>query len=704
MKTVITFIKEIMRDLKEKLKEFFTLFEEIKVEVENGSPSTPPIVEPEKPLEEEPVIEMKFKKGDVITLEDVERVILEVYNGYYIWGYEYAPEKSWDSRNSSEPLLERWELKKEIVKNIIAEFEPYTGTPVTIPATDDNSFLDEDGNTVPFTINIPLLINENDTGFIISKSDRQLGTEWMLRPYKGDLQFSMSRSSNSAESLRITIPIKDLPREFFDLTIRVDFSRDEDNIKVYINARRVDFDTTHNSFTGFEKTNAPIRVGGNGWNYSKFTGKTGKATIEKGRIWSVEEIIENYEKVFNITNLFLEPSDDGTVHIPVIPNTGQEVGFELLEAFRRVKNGSDVVVAKGGNYLVDLDLHSRNQQAAIEFYGKNNIVLDAQEAKLYTSRFGVIDFSKKGLSDRLQLNVMDSENITIRNLNIESVYVTHKKYIKALEQEHGISNTKSKNIVYENITVKNVGGDGLYFKYCENVTLKNIVTDGTNRMGIGISHESYNIKIDNFEAYNCSRASLDLEGDNKGRYIDGVELTNSYLTNYLAAAGNSIINNVNIHHNRYITSIIMKGGMWIDNPNYNPNEIESLENQKEIPREMRENWVIEDNEYIGGGGSPVAMVRIRYCKNVKINRNNIVVPTSQGRKGVELTYCSGRIEFMDNKYVNPCIHRIVKCYAGTEVIIDEPNNDNVYIIEIDGVKETRGTNPELLALIEKKGY
>jgi len=317
---------------------------------------------------------------------------------------------------------------------------------------------------------------------------------------------------------------------------------------------------------------------------------------------------------------------------------------------------------------------------------------------------GIDDSGERNTSRRLKFNVMDCEDISVKNLNIESVYDTKDKYIREIEQEHGISNTNSKNLTYENITIKNVGGDGLYFKYCTNVLMKDIITDGTNRMGIGISHGSYNIKIDNYEAYNCTRSAVDLEGDNKGYYIDNVELTNSFLTSHIAAAGSCIINNVNIHHNRFIPNIIMKGGMWIDNPEYNPNEIESDKNPKEIPREMRENWVIEDNEKIGGGGTPMAMVRIRYCNNVKVNRNNIVVPTSQGRWGIALNYCSGRLEIIGNKYENPCIHRILKCKAGTEVIIDEPNNDNIYIIEIDGVKEVRGTNPELLALIEKKGY
>ena len=63
--------------------------------------------------EPEEQIKMLFKVGDVIINEGVERVVLEVYNGYYIWGYETVEDKGWDSRNSNDPELNEWELKEE---------------------------------------------------------------------------------------------------------------------------------------------------------------------------------------------------------------------------------------------------------------------------------------------------------------------------------------------------------------------------------------------------------------------------------------------------------------------------------------------------------------------------------------------------------------------------------------------------------------
>lgn len=59
---------------------------------------------------------MKWEKGDIIVLEDrgdvVEREIVEVHNGYYIWRYPDVPEKEFDSRNSNDELMEHfWKLK-----------------------------------------------------------------------------------------------------------------------------------------------------------------------------------------------------------------------------------------------------------------------------------------------------------------------------------------------------------------------------------------------------------------------------------------------------------------------------------------------------------------------------------------------------------------------------------------------------------------
>ena len=73
------------------------------------------------PIEEDPAIEMIFKEGDLIVNDNdnnIERIILEVHNGYYIWKYDYDETKSWDSRNSSDPELVYWSLKTPRFKGV----------------------------------------------------------------------------------------------------------------------------------------------------------------------------------------------------------------------------------------------------------------------------------------------------------------------------------------------------------------------------------------------------------------------------------------------------------------------------------------------------------------------------------------------------------------------------------------------------------
>jgi len=578
----------------------------------------------------------------------------------------------------------------EIERNIIAEFEPYTGTPVKIPATEDTSFVDKDGNQVPFTIRVPLLLKNDSDNIILSKSDRNIGGEWMLRAFRGKLELTVTTNSSDVNKMA-NIDLEGLPKnELFVLVITGDLAIPTNEVKIHLNA--VPKRTGHRGaglFYGLEKTDTPIYLGSNGWNNEKADVETGKIIIEKGRAWSYDEIVKDYEYFFGIESIIAKPNADGNFIIPVEPNTGDDKADELLSSFRNIPNGEEnpsKIIVKEGKYLVDMI--GSQSHSAIDLYTKKGFDIDFNNAVLYTTQPSILDVSVIAVGKRLQLNVEEAEDISVRNLNVEGS-LRQDTYEKGLAFEHGISNEHSDNLVYENIVVKNVWGDGMYFDRCKNVTLKNIVTDGTNRQGIGVGGGVHNLKINNYLALNCIRASLDLEGDFLQYTIDGVELTNSELWAHIAAAGTGRVNNVNIHHNIHFPTIIMKG-----------NRFKRGEDNELIPLPPRENWVIEDNKYVGGFGSPVAMVRISVCKDVKINRNEFVVPTSQGRFANDITYCSGRIEVMNNTYDNPSITRILKCEKGTEVIIDEPNTDNVYAIEIEGEPlKLIGTNMELLPKI-----
>lgn len=564
-------------------------------------------------------------------------------------------------------------------RNIIAEFgidKDYT----EVSATEENSFIDDEGNQVPFSISMVLQIPEGEEGIFLSKSQRDKGREWMLRIIDDNLEFILI-NENDGSSIIQRIPTRKLPSDKFSMVINSIGNKSVSGNEFSVNTRRIEANHIGSStFSGIVKTDAPILSTINGWNDSSSNIKIYSAVIEKDRTLSTKEIIEHYQENFPENDLFLSEAEDGKIYIPVEPNTGEDKGIELKEAFYKVPNDSKVDIEVGHYKVNMLEANPLETHSSIHLFGKDNIAIDGNHSLLYTTVHSS-ESKEMGAAKRIQMQVVDSNNIEGRNINILGAF-NSQGYDSSKAFEHGISNSGCKNLKYENITVKNVGGDGLYVDHSDNILFKNIRCSNINRQGIAAANGTTNLVIDNLEAHGGMRADIDLEPQNVNALIDGVEIKNCYLTNHIAAAGSGKINNVNIHHNRYIKSIIMKGGFSYP----------------------RENWIIEDNEKLGGGGSPMAMVRVSVCTNVKINRNNISVPTAQGRWGISLAYCSGRIEIKNNKYDNPCINRILNCPEGTEVIIDEPNSDNIYIVEIGGRREVIGSNTELLDKIEELGY
>lgn len=610
-----------------------------------------------------------------------------------------------DNPTPVEPTEPVKPIEPEIKRNIIVI---ETTQPQDIPATENNSFVDNEGNDKKFTMRIPLFLKDGDTGIFLSKSGRTEGKGWTYTIDEKEIELRL-QSGVDRSSIRMYLSLDDLPKnEKFVIHVTSEGVKSINGFKFFVNTRRISF--THigeSSYSGMNKNSAPISLLKNNWNDLISTVETGEVLIELDRIWPLDELIEDYQTLFNIKDMFLKPNEEGNYDIPVEPNTGEDKAEELLEAFYRIPNGKETdskIKVKTGKYLVDMDGKDFSKEGeAIHLYGRHDLDNYFNGATLYTTKPAITDFSGDGDSKRLQLNVVDSHRISVRDLNIVGS-LDQSNYLKALAFEHAISNIYSSDLVYKNISVKNVWGDGLEFKYCKNIDLENILTDGTNRQGISASNGVENLRIKNFKAYNGIRASLDLEPENVKALIDGVELSNSYLSNHIAAGGSGLINNVNIHHNEYIRTIIMKGNIWIDNPDYNPNLPESAENPENIRLPLRENWDISDNENIGGFGTPSAMVRVSACKNVLINRNNISVSTTQGRFGVDLNYCAGRVE-LSNTYDNPSIIRLRNCDRDIDIKINDVGyKDNIYIIEVDGVREVTGTNSELLSLIEKKGY
>lgn len=559
---------------------------------------------------------------------------------------------------------------------------------IEIPATKDNSLVDKKGNEVPFTLRIPLRIDKKvpDT-FVFSKSKRNVGAELaLMTDSNSDLVFILHNNEDKMDRLRRVIPVSHIP-EGIDFILHITSNADKTTncIEVHLDGRQIPTQYLPESFYGgMKKTEAPYLIGKSGWsNSNEFVGYVGEVIIEKGRICSDREISDDAQEVLGIDQIFVEPGPDGKFHIPVDPNTGMDVTKELDASVFVVPDGTakkkSEIKFKTGRYWVErTHIPAFQEQGAIDMHFRENLHLDFQGATLFTKAPAATNIhpGDDGVSRRSQVREVHCDGNIIENLKVEGSMNQVKNYNKALAFEHALESKKSKNTIIRNISVENVWGDGYYASYTENLLIENFYAKAINRQCIGFGNGVRRAKVNGLVTELSTRAAFDME-PYEGGLIDQVELLNSSLDTHLAAGGEGYVNNIHIHHNKYIRMILAPS----------------------LPEYVRENWLVEDNDYIGGTGTPAAIYQQSWTKNITLRKNNFFIPRDQGRKAIALENCSGTIE-LDNKYDNPCIIQILGCPEGTEVLIKENYPDNVYVIEIGGEREIIGTNPELLSKLK----
>ncbi len=146
--------------------------------------------------------------------------------------------------------------------------------------------------------------------------------------------------------------------------------------------------------------------------------------------------------------------------------------------------------------------------------------------------------SFKGTNDSL-FTAEDKQNITLRGYG--ATLRMHKKdyhsdaYRKA-EWRSGLNFYNSKNITVLGLTIRDTGGDGLYFGgvLCKNVLIRDVVSDNNNRQGMSV------ISAENFLVENCvfsntsgtpPMAGIDLEPNNAGQRMVNVRIRNCIFEN-----------------------------------------------------------------------------------------------------------------------------------------------------------------------------
>ncbi len=140
--------------------------------------------------------------------------------------------------------------------------------------------------------------------------------------------------------------------------------------------------------------------------------------------------------------------------------------------------------------------------------------------------------------------VRDSHNITIRGdrgvvlkMNRED-YLDPAQYASS-EWRMGLSFLGCSDILVENLTVENSGGDGLYFgtsrqPYCSNVVVRNVKSFNNHRQGLSII-SGKNILVENCEFSNTAglnpQAGVDLEPNNAAEVMQNIRFRNVIVRN-----------------------------------------------------------------------------------------------------------------------------------------------------------------------------
>ena len=138
------------------------------------------------------------------------------------------------------------------------------------------------------------------------------------------------------------------------------------------------------------------------------------------------------------------------------------------------------------------------------------------------------------------VRIMNTSNITLRGLGKGATLLMHKAdyhtdaYVKS-EWRHAISLLSCSNINILNLTLKDSGGDGIYFGVRQqgvwptNIVVRDVICDGHNRQGISVI-AGVNCLVENCKLINTwgtpPAAGIDFEPNRPGEPIRGFVLRN----------------------------------------------------------------------------------------------------------------------------------------------------------------------------------
>ena len=272
-------------------------------------------------------------------------------------------------------------------------------------------------------------------------------------------------------------------------------------------------------------------------------------------------------------------------------------------------SGVRAVLPRGACYRTD---------TAITLSGKMNWVVDGSSSTLRRDR--ATPAALKYPANNRHFAVVGGSNIVVRDLRVSGLnvvsdvpkYAEYGTYVRELEFEHAFSAWNSNRLLFQDLRVDAVFGDGVYLHSdVKDVTLHRADIARNGRQGVGVL--ASRVLIDGVTLRSSRRAGFDLEPDL--RPMSDVEVRNSTISSHLlafASGGPGNVDRIHLHHNT-----IRKSGV--------PFLYAAREGH------TRNDWTITDNWVQPYLGSPVAAVRLHNAQRARLERNVIPVTDSQSR-------------------------------------------------------------------------
>ena len=169
------------------------------------------------------------------------------------------------------------------------------------------------------------------------------------------------------------------------------------------------------------------------------------------------------------------------------------------------------------------------------------------------------------------------QDITLRGKGKAVLQMNKKDYQDATlykpgEWRHGINLGGCTNVIIQNLTIKETGGDGIYLgagtqPYCDNVLIEDVISDGNNRLGMAVI-SAQNLVVRRCQFINALGASpqggIDFEPNSAKERLVNCVVVDCIFANNIKGAGASVSPN---HLNRQSlpVSITFKNCSFIDN-------------------------------------------------------------------------------------------------------------------------------------------